>query len=71
LFVSPEEPWILDLGAIAHRGKAGQSTSIPTAVSTAGRETSSTSQEKVTNHLPVLVRRTQQVLISPSMGRWL
>src|SRR5947207_731621 len=23
-FVSPEEPWILDLGAIAHRGKAGQ-----------------------------------------------
>jgi hypothetical protein len=25
LFVSPEEAWILDLGAIAHRGKAGQS----------------------------------------------
>src|SRR5437763_2215992 len=24
-FVSPEEPWILDLGAIAHCGKAGQS----------------------------------------------
>src|SRR5256714_5688875 len=50
--------------------KLASPTSMPTALSTAGSATGSASQESVTNHLPVLVRRTQHALISPSTGRW-